>query len=112
MGKITYGGLDITTFCNYNIIMKIEWDEAKRRSNLQKHGIDFADVAPLFDNDHIIIEDDRFEYGEVRLIALGLLIGRLIVVVYVERGTDTIRLISARKASNYEEKQYFSQIAH
>lgn len=64
----------------------------------------------MFDGDYILFEDDRFEYGEVRLIAFGLLIGRVIVVAYTERSTEVIRLISARKASKHETKQYFTQV--
>jgi hypothetical protein len=45
-------------------IMKFTWDEAKRLSNIEKHGIDFADVPPMFDGDVFSIEDQRFDYGK------------------------------------------------
>jgi uncharacterized protein len=92
--------------------MRYEWDEAKRRINLQQHGIDFADIPTLFTGEIVVLEDDRYDYGEVRFLAFGLLAGRLIAVAYTERGEDVIRLISARKASKYETKQYYAQIAN
>jgi len=54
--------------------------------------------------------DDRFDYGETRTIAFGLLKGSVIVVAYTERG-EKIRIISARKALKHEEVFYFQQIA-
>jgi len=92
--------------------MRFEWDETKRRINLQQHGIDFADLPSLLADEIVVIEEDRFEYSESRFLAFGLLFGRLIAVVYTERGEDVIRLISARKASKYETKQYYHQIAN
>ena len=89
--------------------MRYEWDEAKRNLNLQRHGIDFADFSYLFEGDLVILEDDRFDYDETRFVAFGLLFGRMIAVVYTERGDDLIRLISARKASKYETEQYYRQ---
>lgn len=92
--------------------MHYEWDEIKRRINVQQHGIDFADLPNLFAGEIVILEDDRYEYGETRFIAFGLLLGQVIAVVYTERGDDVIRLISARKASKYEAKQYYQQITN
>ena len=89
--------------------MQFEWDEAKRLSNIRWHGIDFVDVLPLFDGYTVTVEDARIAYGEQRLVTLGLLQGRVLVVVHTERG-DKIRLISARKATQYEEDSYFEQI--
>lgn len=89
--------------------MQFEWDEEKRFINIRQHGIDFRDIPPVFDENVVIMEDDRFEYGEQRFILLGVLIGRVVVVVYTERG-DKTRLISARKATKYEELTYFQQL--
>jgi uncharacterized DUF497 family protein len=90
--------------------VKFEWDEDKRLTNIQKHGIDFVDNPQIFDDDTIIYEDTRFDYGETRLIATGMLKGRVIVLAYTERG-EPIRIISARKATKYEKNNYFQQIA-
>jgi uncharacterized protein len=91
--------------------MDFEWDDAKRLSNLQKHGIDFIDVPPLFDGEILTVEDTRYSYGEQRFITLGLLQGRLIAVVHTERD-DRIRLISTRKATKYEQRIYFDQLSN
>jgi uncharacterized DUF497 family protein len=52
--------------------MRFEWDEAKRRSNIRRHGIDFAVVEKVLDGVTFTIEDDRFDYGEMRLQTLCL----------------------------------------
>ncbi len=91
--------------------MRFEWDEAKRLANIEKHGIDFADVPPMFDGDVFTIEDQRFEYGETRYITFGLLKFRVIVVAHTD-DDDVIRIISARKATQNEEKLYFEEIGY
>lgn len=91
--------------------MEFEWDEDKRLTNLRKHGIDFIDVATIFESDTIILEDNRFDYGEQRWLAIGLLKGRVVVVVYTERKRK-LRIISIRKATKYEQRTYFEQIAN
>ncbi len=89
--------------------MKVEWDEEKRRRNLEKHGFDFADAPIVFQGPVIIYEDDRFDYDEDRLIAVGFLRGRIVAIVYVERNGD-LRIISMRKANRYEQKQLFQSL--
>ena len=91
--------------------MRFEWDEAKRLANIEKHGIDFADVPPMFDGDVFTIEDQRFEYDETRYITFGLLKFRVIVVAHTDE-KDVIRIISARKATKNEEKLYFEEIGY
>jgi uncharacterized protein len=90
--------------------MQYEWDEQKRVSNASKHGMDFRDAVEIFAGDTVLMEDDRFDYGERRFVSLGLLKGRVIVVVHVEQGGVT-RIISARKATKYEQSIYFQGIA-
>jgi uncharacterized protein len=89
--------------------MEFEWDESKRIANLHKHGIDFSAVPAMFDGSMVTIEDERFDYGEERFVTFGLLQGRVIAVVHTER-EDCIRIISARKATKYEQTTYFEQI--
>ncbi|MBA3631263.1 MAG: BrnT family toxin [Acidobacteria bacterium] len=89
--------------------MRFEWDENKRRINLQRHGIDFADVWRIFENQVFTIIDDRFDYGEIRYLSLGLLFGEVIAVSYSETN-EIIRIISARKAEKYEQETYFREI--
>ncbi len=89
--------------------MKFEWDEQKRLINLQRHGIDFADVWRVFENETFTRIDERYDYGEIRYSSLGLLFGEIIFVSHVE--TDEItRIISARKAVKYEQETYFRKI--
>jgi uncharacterized DUF497 family protein len=88
----------------------VTWDEAKRRENLQKHGIDFVGAERLFFEHTVTLEDDRFDYGERRFITFGLLAGRVLAVVHTEQD-DAIRIISMRKATRREEKSYFSAIS-
>ncbi len=47
--------------------MRFEWDEEKRRKNIEKHGFDFADVPKLFENAVYTIDDDRFDYAALHL---------------------------------------------
>ena len=89
--------------------MNYEWDESKRLSNIRKHGIDFVDVPEVFADDAIIFEDTRFDYSESRYIVIGILKGRVVVVAYTER-KDTIRIISARKATSHEQINFFKKI--
>jgi hypothetical protein len=91
--------------------MEYEWDEAECLANLRKHGIDFTDVTAVFDGDTVTVEDDRYSYGEQRFVAFGLLQGRVIAVVHVER-ENCIRIISARKATKYEQRTYFEQLSN
>ena len=90
--------------------MRFEWDEAKRESNLRKHGIDLADLPPLFDGLTVTVLDDRFDYGEHRFITLGSIRGVVVAVAHTETD-DVIRLISARRATRYEEERYLEYVA-
>lgn len=89
--------------------MNFEWDETKRKSNIKKHGIDFIDASLIFDGYTLTIVDDRYDYGEERFVTFGILDGRIVSVVHTET-EDLIRIISIRKATKNEEKEYFSQI--
>jgi hypothetical protein len=86
--------------------MEFEWDAAKNEQNTQKHGIDFADVPAMFQAPMLVDKDDRDDYGEERWIGIGPLRMIIAVIVFTERGTDVIRIISARKATNYERRLY------
>jgi uncharacterized protein len=82
------------------------WDEAKRKSNLKKHGLDFRDAYLVYENPQKCTYDASRE-DEYRLmdVALATVKGKLLTLVYVERGED-IRIISFRNASREERKQY------
>ena len=83
--------------------MKIEWDEAKNRKNAAKHGLDFEDAEQVFSGPCVTFEDDRFDYGEERLVTLGMLAGRLVVIAHSPRDEGT-RIISMRKGNRREQK--------
>lgn len=86
--------------------MKFEWEESKKQSNLIKHGFDFADAYRIFNLPMVVELDERENYGEDRFVAIGLLDGRVVVIVYTEPDVRTIRIISLRKALSYERKYY------
>lgn len=85
--------------------MKIEFDPAKDASNLAKHGISLA-LAAEFDWDEALVWlDVRFEYGEMRMIALAPESRILYYVAFVDRGSSR-RIISLRRANRLEIKRY------
>ncbi|HID63988.1 MAG TPA: BrnT family toxin [Anaerolineae bacterium] len=86
--------------------MRFEWDERKNRINIRKHGLDSADAWEIFTMPMLVALDDREDYGEERWTGIGMLKSRVVVVVYTERGEDTIRIIPLRKALSYECKRY------
>ena len=90
--------------------MRYEWDEAKSRSNIQKHGIDFSGSEEVFTGQTVTLPDERFDYGELRFITLGWLRSQVVVVAHTETD-EMIRIISIRKATKNEENQYFKEIA-
>lgn len=90
--------------------MPIEWDEAKRASNIAKHGLDFAAIEAFEWDSALVRADVRFSYGEVRLTAIGLIGNRFHVVVFtVER--RAVRVISLRRANRKEIENYVSEVA-
>jgi uncharacterized protein len=89
--------------------MDFEWDEEKCLINMRKHGVDFVDVPSVFDTDVVTVEDDRYNYGEQRFVTFGLLNGREIAVVHTDDG-NLIRIISARRATKHERRNYFEQV--
>ncbi len=85
--------------------MKIEWDKKKAQRNVVKHSVDFADAVYVLEDINAITVEDACS-DEERFMTLGLdCFGRMLVVVYTFRN-DSIRLISARKATKNERKQY------
>lgn len=90
--------------------MRYEWDEAKNRSNAIKHGLDFADAEGLLSGPRVTFVDDRFDYGDKRLITLGQLAGRVVVIAHAPRGDDITRIISMRKGNRREQKIYAKRL--
>ncbi len=86
-------------------MMKFEWDKNKNETNIERHEIDFRDAHLIFEHPMLIRTDTRKDYGEKRLVGLGLLFGVEIVIVFTKRG-DNIRVISIRRANKNERKVY------
>jgi len=86
-----------------------EWDPQKAKSNLKKHGVSFEEASTAFqDTLSLTIDDPLHSIDEVRVVLIGMSNkNRLLVVVHTERG-DNIRIISARKATKKERKNYES----
>jgi uncharacterized protein len=86
--------------------MEYEWDSNKAQSNIQKHGIDFADAVSVFADDFATTVVDEHP-DEQRFVTVGMdALGRIIVVVYTWLADSCIRLISARQATIRERLQY------
>ena len=86
-------------------------DETKRRANFRKHHIDFARAVELFQGPTVTTTDDRIGYGETRLLTLGLVDGRVILVVHTQSDFEA-RIISARKALKHEAQTYWRAAAN
>jgi uncharacterized protein len=86
--------------------MRFEFDPAKAAINLKKHGVSFADAEAVFFDPLAIHQEDPDAKGEARFVAVGTSsIGQILVVAYTLRGND-IRLISARRATRREVRDY------
>lgn len=88
--------------------MLFEWDTEKDMINIKKHGIDFETASRVFfDENRIEMFDDIHSTYEDRYITIGMIdnIAYIVMVVYTER-EESIRLISARKATNKERRMY------
>ena len=88
--------------------MNFEWDENKNAFNLKKHGISFNEAKTVFADElgRLILDPDNSE-GEERFILMEMSSHlRILSVCHCERGSETIRIISARKADKPEQKQY------
>ena len=87
--------------------MEVEFDAGKAAANLKKHGVPLEEaMGSLLDPLALVREDESAE-GEARFVLVGMSgEGRLLTVCYTLRGEETIRLISARRATRREERQY------
>ena len=95
-------------------MIRFEWDEAKNRSNKNKHGIDFKTAQLVFEDPHCISFVERVSDGEERWHAIGSIENIIVIVVvhtYREEAFDeVIRIISARRATRHERKLYAQDI--
>jgi len=88
--------------------MKFQWDPEKAASNLRKHGISFDEAVTVFrDPLALIFDDEEHSVDEHREIIIGMsTLRRMLLVCFVERDEDTVRIISARPATRTEIKDY------
>ena len=90
--------------------MQFEWDQKKDRINQAKHGVSFELAARVWDDPHVWIYFDRFENGEDRFHAVGIVGGlTLLTVVHTYRdkdGVEVVRIIGARRATRHEKNVY------
>lgn len=87
--------------------MKLEWNEAKRRTTLDERGLNFADLIRFDWDGGLFFDDDRRDYGEHRQSAMGYLDARLVIFAFTMRD-DAYRIISLRKANKRERNIYDS----
>ncbi|MFN5700688.1 MAG: BrnT family toxin [Betaproteobacteria bacterium] len=85
--------------------MLLEWDNTKRQTALKERGLDFADCGEVFAGRHLSFPDLRREYGEPRMIPVGELHGRMVVIAWTQRG-QARRIFSMRKANEREQEIY------
>ena len=91
--------------------MDFGWDPKKAAANLAKHGVDFEVAKDVFFDPAALLEFDDSEEDEERWHIIGLARGRVYFIVFTERNNDVKRIISARKATKREERDYFGQAA-
>jgi uncharacterized protein len=91
--------------------MKFEWDNAKNKANISKHGVSFDRASEaLADSNALDIFDDLHNGFEDRFITIGKIADGLVLVVWTERADGSIRIISARQAAKCEAKRYHAQM--
>jgi uncharacterized protein len=87
---------------------EFEWDAVKAESNLLKHRVSFITATHVFDDSFAVerLDSDSLP-GEIRYIIIGMVKEIILTVIYTER-RDRIRIISARKATRHEQRDYYS----
>lgn len=90
--------------------MRYTWDEKKNRRNVVLRRISFADAVRIFDGPTVERIDDRFDYGEKRIYAIGLANGREITVIYADRKNNERRIISAWRSEPHERRHYWQNL--
>ncbi|MDO4224174.1 MAG: BrnT family toxin [Acinetobacter sp.] len=91
-------------------MVNFSWDEAKARSNYEKHGVSFETALLVFQDEYALQKQDRIENGEMRWQTVGMIANVATLLVahtwYDDCGDEHIRIISARKATKGERKIY------
>ncbi|MBI4904814.1 MAG: BrnT family toxin [Acidobacteria bacterium] len=87
--------------------MNYTWDSTKNRRNVVRHGIAFEDAIRIFEGRTIERVDDRFDYGETRVYAVGVVNGYETTVIYTDVSRTERRIISAWRAERHEREAYW-----
>ncbi len=89
--------------------MRFTWSDAKRKLNVEQHGLDFVDVPMVFEGPTFTYEDDRFDNSAQRFVTLGILDEFVVSIVHTE-SPRVIRIISFRQATKHEQAIFFKNI--
>ncbi|MCX5764962.1 MAG: BrnT family toxin [Gemmatimonadetes bacterium] len=89
--------------------MTFEWDAAKSAETYWRRGFDFAVASMIFEGPVLAIIDTRFDYGERRFIAIGIVDGTYLTVVYTDRDNGARRRIISAWTSNRQERRRYDQ---
>lgn len=93
--------------------MKFEWDEIKYQENIKKHGVTFEEAKSVFNDKYALFDYDKYHSNESedRFLIIGMSdMGSVLLVCHCIRNEDVVRIISARKATNNEERLYNKNI--
>ena len=90
--------------------MQYCWDEGKNHRNIERRGIAFEDAKRIFEGPTLERIDDRFDYDETRVYAIGLVNGIEITVIYTDRGPNERRIISAWRSEPHERRAYWKNV--
>jgi Uncharacterized protein conserved in bacteria len=85
--------------------MKITFDPAKREWSLRERGLDFAEAGEVFAGVKLESPDERHDYGELRMVTVGYLRARMVIVCWTPRG-EARHVFSMRKANDREKAKY------
>jgi uncharacterized protein len=90
--------------------VRFTWDPHKNRINVRRHGLAFADAALIFEGPTVESIDDRFDYGETRVYAIGVVNGIELTVIYTDRDQGDRHIISAWKSEPHERRYYWKKL--
>jgi len=90
--------------------MRYTWSESKNTRNRRVHGVGFEDAVRIFEGPTLERVDDRYDYGEERIYAIGVVNGLEITVIYVDLDADERRIISAWRSEPHERRAYWKSI--
>ena len=91
--------------------MNYVWDKRKGRGNVARHGIAFEDAIRIFEGPTLERVDDRFDYGEIRIYAIGVVDGLEITLIYTDVSETERRVISAWRAERHERTAYWQSLS-